>query len=286
MLRQVPDVWQSIGAWCTKHRAAPTAEYMSAVLSPNDAGWDERMQLTGPDGNPISSHWAKSALAMQLLLVREPHAFMFPYGEPEATGDVIEAVLGICDPDRTKDRKFRDELAARWGLSPAGLRSLHGKLEDLIKNVAKLTWTAHHHPLAREQDCPRSFRDFDTCDFPLKASMIVVEDLIVPARLAALAEAPCAVCALSKIVTGSEVGLTPTRSRLRYMGGGESITGRAVNAPTPITQAPGIQLNPPAATPTTAVSWKTRRQPSTTATHAGPDRGRSTKALGWTTRSA
>merc|ERR1712086_681889 len=127
---------------------------MTAVLSKHDVALEERGQLKGPDGNPINIHWARSILAMQLLLVREPHTFMFPFGEPEATGDVIEAVLGICDPERAKDRAFRDEFAQRWGLSTAGLRDLHGKLEELIKNVATLTWTAHHHALAQEKGCP------------------------------------------------------------------------------------------------------------------------------------
>ena len=95
---------------------------------------------------------------MMLLLVREPRAFLFPYGEPGPTGDVIEAFLGLCDPDRKRARDFRDKFGATWGLTPDDLRTLHARLEDVIRAVAKLVLAAHHHRVARDAGCPTDWQ--------------------------------------------------------------------------------------------------------------------------------
>ena len=170
----------------------------------------------------MPSTWIRVALVLMLILAREPRSFPWPFGEPKPIGDAIGAVLGICDPDRKRDKCFRDQLGERWGIKPGDLRDLHVRLESIIKAVAKLVTVAHHRDIVEGTDCPRDWRSTEGYSFPLKASMMVVELLVEPATIASLAKETCAVRALSKDMAGSEVGLAnedPAR-KLHYMKGG------------------------------------------------------------------
>eukprot|EP00959_Pyramimonas_sp_CCMP1952_P042334 885407-Pyramimonas_sp.AAC.1 len=47
---------------------------------------------------------ARILLALSLLLQREPRTCHCPYGGAEGIGDVIEAILGLCEPCQPRDR--------------------------------------------------------------------------------------------------------------------------------------------------------------------------------------
>ena len=85
MQRQVPDAWKPGGAWCTRHRAAPTAEYMAAVLGQQESAGNERALLIGllvmtdglqkppdPLPNPVFDLTLGLGLTQAILLVRAP----------------------------------------------------------------------------------------------------------------------------------------------------------------------------------------------------------------------
>ena len=82
--------------------------------------------------------------------------------------------------------------------------------------------------------------------------MLVIEQLLEPADVSALAELPCAACGLSQDLTGSEVGLSRADSqptRLEYMQGGTAISQCDLAAAPPRGPAPGVILDPPSLAP-------------------------------------
>ena len=85
---------------------------------------------------PFAVFWfpptARTVLVIMQLMSCEPRSCLFPFGDPEATGDIIEAMLGICAPERAKDSAFSIGLAKNWGLTEDDLRELHARLEDLL----------------------------------------------------------------------------------------------------------------------------------------------------------
>ena len=62
--------------------------------------------------------------------------------------------MGTCDPDRKRDKDFRDGPCERWGINPEDFRELHVRLGSLIKVVAKLVTVAHRHRIIEGADCP------------------------------------------------------------------------------------------------------------------------------------
>jgi len=138
------------------------------------------------------------------LMIREPRACLFPFGEPGATGDILEAMLGICSPDRTKDSRFSGDFAKNWGLTEEDLRELHARLEDLVRLVARLVQVAHHHDIAKESGCPKNAQEFADAEFPLQATVKVMEAFITPAKVSVVKddEHICSVCCLSHDLAG------------------------------------------------------------------------------------
>ena len=144
-----------------------------------------------------------------MLMVREPRTFLWPWREPGNAGGVVEAIFGVCVPERKADLDFRHTFSKAWGILPDGFQRLHGRLENLVRVVAKIAAVAHHRPLACEDpDIPKTWNVFEGALFPTKASMLVIEKLLEPADVSILETAGCALCALSKDLTGSEVGLS------------------------------------------------------------------------------
>lgn len=163
---------------------------------------------------------------------------------------MIEALLGICYPERKRDLDFRDRFGKRWGLVPTDFRELHAKLERLIRVVAKVVQIAHHHPCIIGTGCPMDATAMKRSQFPLQATLLVLDEIVEPADLTTLATEHCAVCALSKDLTGSEVGLaTPDlEAKLDYMVGGSAITSTVLGSAPPGPE-PGIIMDPPALVP-------------------------------------
>eukprot|EP00959_Pyramimonas_sp_CCMP1952_P300244 6280326-Pyramimonas_sp.AAC.1 len=76
-----------------------------------------------------------------LLNESGPKMFMFPCSDQEGTGDVIEAVLGICKPGSAasaafaaREVSFGEFFGKTWGLSKDGFMRLHGRFEDALRH--------------------------------------------------------------------------------------------------------------------------------------------------------
>eukprot|EP00959_Pyramimonas_sp_CCMP1952_P112069 2343710-Pyramimonas_sp.AAC.1 len=52
-----------------------------------------------------------------MIQLREPRATLWPFPRPEATGDILEAAMGICAPWQNVHLDYRTAFA-RLGLSP------------------------------------------------------------------------------------------------------------------------------------------------------------------------
>ena len=251
MLRKVPNAWSCKTKECTRHKAQPGTEYMTPLFDDRHADGPIRSALLAPDGSGMPLPWARTVLVLMQLMIREPRACLFPFGDPGTTGDILEAVLGICSPDRVKDSKFSGDFAKNWGLTEEDLRELHTRLEDLVRLVARLVQVAHHHDIAKEAGCPKNAQEFAEAEFPFQATMKVMEAFVTPADVSAIGfdEDTCSVCALSQDLAGSTVGLGPTgtawESRPQYMGGGKALTGKDVLHDKPLEPAPGVVLCPP-----------------------------------------
>eukprot|EP00959_Pyramimonas_sp_CCMP1952_P368675 7722551-Pyramimonas_sp.AAC.1 len=63
---------------------------------------------------------------------RESRTCLYPSGGAEGIGDVIEAILGLCEPHRPRDQTARDQLGAPFGLQWKHFKQLHSALELLI----------------------------------------------------------------------------------------------------------------------------------------------------------
>eukprot|EP00959_Pyramimonas_sp_CCMP1952_P360847 7557619-Pyramimonas_sp.AAC.1 len=72
-----------------------------------------------------------------MLMIREPRVFLWPLPHAEGTGDVIEAVLGICVPWQDAHLEFRQKLAETRGVSLDDLSALHGGIENAFLHVSR-----------------------------------------------------------------------------------------------------------------------------------------------------
>eukprot|EP00959_Pyramimonas_sp_CCMP1952_P046223 965169-Pyramimonas_sp.AAC.1 len=124
---------------------------------------------------------------MSLLVQREPRTCLRPCGGSEGIGDVIEAILGLCEPFRPRDKTARDQLGAPFGLQGRHFRQVHSALELLITSVSCLVMVARHHPLARRANCLATWRGLEARRFPLQATLAVIDGAVSPADLSALA---------------------------------------------------------------------------------------------------
>eukprot|EP00959_Pyramimonas_sp_CCMP1952_P190133 3977509-Pyramimonas_sp.AAC.2 len=96
-----------------------------------------------------------------MIQLREPRATLWPFPYPEATGDIVEAVMGICVPWQNVHLECRTAFANAWGLTLNALTTLRGKFEDAIKHISRLATCARHHAVAREHQCPRTWAERD-----------------------------------------------------------------------------------------------------------------------------
>ena len=140
-----------------------------------------REQLLGPDGRPVSRAWAVATLVIMLLLIRELRALMAPYADLNAIGDVFEAALAFCDPEDKARLPVRDAFGAAHGITSKEFQATHARIEELIKAMAKLLATARHHPETHGVDCPTTWAEMQSCDFPLFPTLVAIASMVVPA---------------------------------------------------------------------------------------------------------
>ena len=199
------------------------------------------------DGIALESSKARSLLVIMMLMMREPKAFLWPFPHADITGDVIEAVLGLCIPWREAHSSFRQQFAEAWGLSLGHLTELHGRIEDAQVHVSKLVAVAHHHPIAQEAGCPQTWKAMEEANFKLRAPMLVLEEIVPAASLTSLGACQCSVCAVHEALAGSDTGLgsNDQAASLTYIGGGTALSNTSLAAPAPAAPAPGTVLVPP-----------------------------------------
>eukprot|EP00959_Pyramimonas_sp_CCMP1952_P084383 1765133-Pyramimonas_sp.AAC.1 len=65
-----------------------------------------------------------------MLQLREPRATLWPFPNPEATGDIFEAMMGLCLPRQEAHKGFRAQYAETWGCRLADLEAPHTKLAE------------------------------------------------------------------------------------------------------------------------------------------------------------
>ena len=247
LLRQLPAAWSASTYQCRRHRTHPGMSALVHLLATPADECPLRDGLLDSDGRPLDTPTVRTLLVMMMLMIREPRAFLWPFTDPGTTGDVFEAVFGLCVAWRGAHLDFRRRFAASWGLTMDDLATLHARLEDALGHIATLVAVAHHHGAAVEAGCPRTWREMDASDFKLRAPLLLLERLVPPCNVGVLEKHHCAVCAVHVALAGSEVGLgSPDEdAALDYCGGGAAITKTPLTAPRPAGPAPGVVLTPP-----------------------------------------
>eukprot|EP00959_Pyramimonas_sp_CCMP1952_P272083 5688911-Pyramimonas_sp.AAC.1 len=129
-----------------------------------------------------------------MLQLREPRATLWPFPFPEATGDVVEATMGLCLPWQEAHKEFRTQFAGTWGFQLSDFTSLHTKLEQVIHHISTLATCAHHHEIAAEHKCPRTWAGMQEHDFTLEAPLRVLEAIVQPANVKQLSSGDCSIC--------------------------------------------------------------------------------------------
>eukprot|EP00959_Pyramimonas_sp_CCMP1952_P295103 6172131-Pyramimonas_sp.AAC.1 len=56
-----------------------------------------------------------------MIQLREPRATLWPFPHPEATGDIIEAAMGICFPWQNVHLEYITTFAGAWGFPLSAL---------------------------------------------------------------------------------------------------------------------------------------------------------------------
>eukprot|EP00959_Pyramimonas_sp_CCMP1952_P240114 5017781-Pyramimonas_sp.AAC.1 len=127
-LPQFPAAWGSNTCWCKRHRMHLGTGHLHPLRSPDTIGNDLTHALQGGDGQPLSPPALRVLLVVMMLQLREPRATLWPFPFPEATGDIIEAAMGLCLPWQEAHKEFRAQFAETWGFQLADFASLHTKL--------------------------------------------------------------------------------------------------------------------------------------------------------------
>ena len=94
-------------------------EHLRALLNQDAACPHElRSRIMGLGGRAVSSAWANNALAIMMLVIREPRALLAPCAKPSAVGDIIEATRAMCEPWNTGRIPAREEFGKARGIGP------------------------------------------------------------------------------------------------------------------------------------------------------------------------
>eukprot|EP00959_Pyramimonas_sp_CCMP1952_P335461 7023826-Pyramimonas_sp.AAC.1 len=67
---------------------------LHALLKTDKIDTDVTQSLVGDDGLPLNPHTLRVLLVVMMLQPREPRATLWPFPHPEATGDILEAMMG------------------------------------------------------------------------------------------------------------------------------------------------------------------------------------------------
>eukprot|EP00959_Pyramimonas_sp_CCMP1952_P267634 5595748-Pyramimonas_sp.AAC.1 len=133
-----PRCWHPFTCKCQKHKGPPTTAVFHAFCSmgPKEDPAAVVNSLRDSTGATLGGIQARILLALPLLIQREPRACLYPYGDAEGIGDALEAILGLCEPHRPRDKTARDQLGALFGLKH--FNQLHSELELLITAASRL----------------------------------------------------------------------------------------------------------------------------------------------------
>eukprot|EP00959_Pyramimonas_sp_CCMP1952_P158699 3319393-Pyramimonas_sp.AAC.1 len=131
-------------------------QHLKSRLRTGQANSELRRSLLSSDGRPLDTPTLRVLLVVMMIQLREPRATLWPLPHPEATGDIIEAAMGICFPRQNVHLEHRNTFASAWGFQLSDLTPLHGKFEDAIKHISTLATYAHHHKVAAEHGCPKT----------------------------------------------------------------------------------------------------------------------------------
>eukprot|EP00959_Pyramimonas_sp_CCMP1952_P243319 5085995-Pyramimonas_sp.AAC.1 len=124
--RRRPECWQPSTCKCQKHKKPHTPAVFQAFCDMDSRGRPAAVlrRLLDSTGAALGAIQARVLLALSLLLQREPRACLCPCGGAGGVGDVIEAILGMCEPRRPRDRVARGRLGALFGLQDWHFREL------------------------------------------------------------------------------------------------------------------------------------------------------------------
>eukprot|EP00959_Pyramimonas_sp_CCMP1952_P135580 2836625-Pyramimonas_sp.AAC.1 len=86
-------------------------ENLYALLKPEGIDTELTDALIGVDGQPLSPHALRVLLVVMMLQLREPRAALWPFPNPEVTGDIFEAMMGLCLPWQEAHKGFRTQCA-------------------------------------------------------------------------------------------------------------------------------------------------------------------------------
>eukprot|EP00959_Pyramimonas_sp_CCMP1952_P184199 3851859-Pyramimonas_sp.AAC.1 len=68
-------------------------ENLHTLLKPEAIDTELTESPVGVDGQPLNPHTLSVLLVVMMLQLREPHATLWPFPKPEATGDIFEAMM-------------------------------------------------------------------------------------------------------------------------------------------------------------------------------------------------
>eukprot|EP00959_Pyramimonas_sp_CCMP1952_P079095 1653354-Pyramimonas_sp.AAC.1 len=99
-----------------------------------------------------------------MLALRGPRTCLFPFSEQEGTGNIVEAVLGICTPGSStgttsvaEDLSFRTQFGLAWDISNRDYQNLRRRFTDALRHVGVLISTSHHHDVSKQTGCPSTW---------------------------------------------------------------------------------------------------------------------------------
>eukprot|EP00959_Pyramimonas_sp_CCMP1952_P148049 3097995-Pyramimonas_sp.AAC.1 len=73
-------------------------ENLHALLQPDKIDAGVTQTLVSDDKQPLNPPTLRVLLVVMVLQLREPRATLWPFPCPEATGDILEAMMGLCLP--------------------------------------------------------------------------------------------------------------------------------------------------------------------------------------------
>ena len=77
-----PSAWRPATCACARHKEASTIGHMAALFGPLPVDSSLRELLRAPGDTPMHSSWERATYSLMMLMIREPHTFLWPLREP------------------------------------------------------------------------------------------------------------------------------------------------------------------------------------------------------------